>query len=1213
MNTWANPVAVRLMFSACLFFAANAVFSQTQTETWTGAGNGIAYSDPANWTPLLALPPVNTGPVGFIVDIPYVAAHSLVRFDQALGNAQINQLSLADNMTLRLQDTANTGTPNVTGLTVLNSATINGIVDADNANFTAPATVTLGNRARFYAANSAVVTVPATSYSSVGLLSEYMLMSADGAGSQLNLSSVTTIDAGFNVNTWARTHTIQASNGGLINLSSVQSILGPIGSEAADDRLLINVESGGSINLGALTSINGQTGRVDISLSGMGSTLSMGATQTLQKTNLSVSGAGNSIVLPVVQSLTNVTFAADAGGAIHAAGAPVAYSSTGLAGNYTLMSADGSGSQLNLPALSSINAGFNANTWARTQTIQAGGGGQINLSGVQSILGPSGSEARDDRLWVSVSTGGSINLSGLKSVSGQDGQVDFTVSSPGTILSLPAIESLSKVTLTAASGGTLQALNSAATFSSVGLSGNYALMSADGVGSQLNLPAITSINAGFNVNTWARTHSITASNGGSIKLSGVQSILGPSGSEAGDDRLLINVESGGSVNLGGLTSVNGQTGWVDFSLSGSGSNLSMASAQTLQKTTISASGSGNAISLPAVQSLTNSTLAASAGGIVHIAGATPVPYSSTGLAGEFTLLSADGTGSVLNLPALSGINAGFNVNTWARSHAITASNGGAINLVGVQSILGPSGGEAGDDRLLISAQSGGSINLNGLTSINGQTGRVDIDVSGASSNISLGAAQTLQKTNITVSGAGNSVSLPAVQSLTNSTLAASAGASIQIAGAPAPFSSTGLAGNFTLMSADGTGSFLNLPALSEINAGFNVNTWARSHTIQALNSGQINLSGVQSILGPTGGQAGDDRLVVSVQSGGSINLSGLTSVNAQSGHMDFSASGYGSNLDMGKLQTLAGGAGKITFALADGGHIRVGQLTNPAPISQIVFTGAPSILTVDRDLNLGAIPVTVEQSATLNVGGNFSFGHTNETHFQLAHSTVRAAGPGIQSLEIGGLDVGLATGFLANDNFALGALVLDQQTEARGVQLTDHFNNGNTGGFGGASEALYLFGQGAADGLQILSHTTLTIGKYHLYAQINSVLTDISAMFGPNPQRIPFGNGYIQNVLFGDFNYDGLINALDISPFVTALVNPAAYHAAYSTMDLVLVEPSGDGLLNAIDISWFVSLIVSGGVGALNSASGGMAVVPEPASLSLVMALALAASRRRRR
>jgi hypothetical protein len=75
-------------------------------------------------------------------------------------------------------------------------------------------------------------------------------------------------------------------------------------------------------------------------------------------------------------------------------------------------------------------------------------------------------------------------------------------------------------------------------------------------------------------------------------------------------------------------------------------------------------------------------------------------------------------------------------------------------------------------------------------------------------------------------------------------------------------------------------------------------------------------------------------------------------------------------------------------------------------------------------------------------------------------------------------------------------------------------------------------------------------------------------------------------VLRGDVNLDGLVNALDISGFVSRLTTNTFQAEA---------DINQDSLVNALDISGFVTCIVNGACAGVAGAT-----VPEPATLALV-------------
>lgn len=67
-------------------------------------------------------------------------------------------------------------------------------------------------------------------------------------------------------------------------------------------------------------------------------------------------------------------------------------------------------------------------------------------------------------------------------------------------------------------------------------------------------------------------------------------------------------------------------------------------------------------------------------------------------------------------------------------------------------------------------------------------------------------------------------------------------------------------------------------------------------------------------------------------------------------------------------------------------------------------------------------------------------------------------------------------------------------------------------------------------------------------------------------------------VVLGDANNDGGFDNLDISSFVQALTDPAAYAAAYPDVDPdVVLDMNGDGVFNNQDIAGFVAALTGGG------------------------------------
>ena len=88
----------------------------------------------------------------------------------------------------------------------------------------------------------------------------------------------------------------------------------------------------------------------------------------------------------------------------------------------------------------------------------------------------------------------------------------------------------------------------------------------------------------------------------------------------------------------------------------------------------------------------------------------------------------------------------------------------------------------------------------------------------------------------------------------------------------------------------------------------------------------------------------------------------------------------------------------------------------------------------------------------------------------------------------------------------------------------------------------------------------------------------------PPAEIIPSGEEMLPAVQFlsnwatlpwkpGDLNCDGVVNNFDIDPFVLALTNPSAYHAAYRACNVMNADCNGDGQVDNFDIDPFVKLL----------------------------------------
>ena len=527
----------------------------------------------------------------------------------------------------------------------------------------------------------------------------------------------------------------------------------------------------------------------------------------------------------------------------------------------------------------------------------------------------------------------------------------------------------------------------------------------------------------------------------------------------------------------------------------------------------------------------------SGGGSVTIAAPS---YSSTGRTerGTFTILSATGTGSLLDLSSLLSITDNHSTGNYEQIHVISATNDGVIDLSKVQNISGPTYEES--DRLDIVVNTGGNVILDALQSTTAGNGEVRfaIDVP----TYGLPALETAVNTQFDLSdgrtlnlpllvshsgegyslGDGATVNLPELISLTNAVLSAGAGATFDapkladISGSvinlsPAwtltndvigsmdnarisvadgtqfgtafgdvsatAYASTSITwrGTVTVLSATGTGSLLDLSSLLSIADNHYTAGYEQVHQVLATDNAVMDLSGVQDIAGPT--YEASDRLDFIVNSGGHIDLS--------------------------SLQSVTSGAGHVQFLVSAGGQLTMGEVTISNQMT-VDVTDDTSLLEFVGGLHLDPTSsLNVRGGAKVRIGGNFSFDYTDEAPFACDTAVFEFDGTGEQWMEVGGADLGLPGP--GAGNFGITQLIVGTETQATTVVLVDLIDNGNRA----SNEALYLYGSGGLDGLRIPGESTLLIGDINVYALIDGQMEHLNAWFGPGITRVEYDQGWV--------------------------------------------------------------------------------------------------------
>ncbi len=392
---------------------------------WVGLGADPFWTVPGNWN--AGIIPCNTESLAFDVTVPpgQGEIQFFAQVDQVF-DCELDSFDLGASSILRISQDSS--------LTIHGGCGIAGEIHVVDGDFIAdgPGVAFLGTRARVSVSSptegsSATMRVAAATYSSTDIwhvdggptVSTYTwdLMSATGPGSLLDLSSLQSIDAGFDSG-WDNNHQkISASNGGVVDLSGVVALTSPYD---VNDRIEVNVDGAGSI--------------IDFEL--------LQYINSASKGTMHINAINDSVIhFPSLESISSVVFAVDAGGQIHVNGSDAMYSSTDIwhvdagpsVSTYTwdLMSATGPGSLLDLSSLQSIDAGFNSGWDNNHQKISASNGGVIDLSGVVALTSP---YDPNDRLGFDARDGGVIDLSTLSRIhSASSGRITIGVHTGATV------------------------------------------------------------------------------------------------------------------------------------------------------------------------------------------------------------------------------------------------------------------------------------------------------------------------------------------------------------------------------------------------------------------------------------------------------------------------------------------------------------------------------------------------------------------------------------------------------------------------------------------------------------------------------------------------------------------------------------------------------------------------------------------------------------
>ena len=363
-------------------------------------------------------------------------------------------------------------------------------------------------------------------------------------------------------------------------------------------------------------------------------------------------------------------------------------------------------------------------------TLQASNGGTVDVSKLASMssvtlndVGPTsvlkiGSLASYNTGNLTVSGGASLSLPGITSYTGNTATTALEATGTGSSLTLANLATVTEgsnaypawTEFEALAGGTVT-LSGLKTINT-----GTVILEADGANSTLNVPALTSF-----TETGGGTYStLQASNGGDRRRQQTGHLverhpqrrwldLGPEDRQPGVvQHGNLTVSGGASLSLPGITSYTGNTATTALEATGTGSSLTLANLATVTE-------ASNAY--PAW-----TEFEALAGGTRDLSGLKTI---NTGT----VILEADGTGSTLNVPALTGF---------------TEANGETYST--------------------LQASNGGTVDVSKLTALS----NVDLNYAGSTSDLKIGSLTSYNTGNLTVSG-GASLSLPGITSYTGNT------------------------------------------------------------------------------------------------------------------------------------------------------------------------------------------------------------------------------------------------------------------------------------------------------------------------------------------------------------------------------------------------------------------------------------------------------------
>ncbi len=1126
------------------------------TITWSGAGDGSSWTGGANWN-------------GGIVPGPN---------DTALINSQSQTIDLSGNVTVgrvvsgvplditsgSLTVQAGSSQAN-NGLTLSSGTTLT--VNGAGATLNATGTTVIDG-ASIFAQNGAGVTLLGVStYNNEG---NSPTLQASGAGSSLSLANLSSLVV---ANQWGSSLAVNALAGGSVNLSSLAQI-------DTSSTNLESDGAGSVLNLSSLTTFTQSSGSGSLQITNHG-TVNDPLLTTLSAVSVTLDGTGTVAlgqITGIVNGAINLSGGAPSfsqlnninGSSVNVTGGTLslplvtAFNNDGQQVTLEANNTVGGGSSLSLANLSSLVV---ANQWGSSLAVNALAGGSVNLSSLAQIDTSSTNLESDG-------AGSVLNLSSLTTFTQSSGSGSLQITNHGTVND-PLLTTLSAVSVTLDGTGTVAlgqitglvngAINlrggtpsfsqlsdingssvnviggtlSLPLVSAFNNDGELVTLQANGSGSNLSLASLSSLVV---ANQWASNFVVKALAGGSVNLSALAQI----------DTSTTNLESDGAgsvLNLSSLTTFTQSSGSGSLQITNHGT-VNDPLLTTLSAVSVTLDGTGT-VALGQITGIVN--------GAINLSGGAPSFSQLNNINGS----SVNVTGGTLSLPLVTAFNNdGQQVTLEANN---TVGGGSSLSLANLSSLVVAN---QWGSSLAVNALAGGSVNLSSFAQIDTSSTNLESDGAGSVLNLSSlttftqssgsGSLQitnhgtvndplltTLSAVSVTLDGTGT-VALGQITGLVNgainlrggtpsfSQLSDINGSSVNVIGGTLSLplvSAFNNDGELVTLQANGSGSNLSLASLSSLVVA---NQWASNFVVKALAGGSVNLSALAQI----------DTSTTNLESDGAgsvLNLSSLTTftqTGGSTGSLQVTNRGTVEDAELTLLSNvnLSGDAtGTLTVPatqsyVATSGtiSIQVGTLTDQGSVTAQDNTtvSIPGNVTVNQD---GVLSTTAR--GTIQISGDLLGNTQNADGFSplgallLNSSSSNAGSP--QLLEAMSYDLG-AVGAGFDDNFAYGTLGLSSGTY---VELVDQVQNS----IGSNPDAVY------ANSVVVPSSATLNLNGLHLYAYsatINGTVLNGSIQIAPTgsntatqlvvtgepPASVTAGSGFALTVAVEDASNNVVTN-----------------------------------------------------------------------------------------